>query len=99
MPLQLARQQPVQGLVDSGRAAAPQQLAQLDLLVMPQASEHGSDRSHGDAVAAVAEIVRQGGDEAKTDPRPLTIIGFKRVMLSFTCRFFSTLCPLLSLHL
>ena len=43
------------------------QVAQLDLLVMAEAAIDRARRRHPDAVAAVAEIVRQRGDEAEPD--------------------------------
>src|SRR5438067_4843159 len=71
VPLGLAGEQPNERLVHRLRTAAAQRRAKLDLLVVAQAAEDRPGRRHADAVAALAEIVRQRRDEAEADAQPV----------------------------
>src|SRR6476469_8889187 len=64
----LACDQLVERSIDGPAAPGSQHIPKFDLLVMTEAAKYGAGRRHADPVAAVAEIARQGGDEAESQP-------------------------------
>ena len=71
VPRRLAREQPVQRLVHRAFAACAQQLSQLHLLIVTEASVNGAGRGDPDTIAALAEILGHRRDETKPNGSPL----------------------------
>src|SRR5690348_438418 len=61
-------------MIDGFGPVAPQQLAQLDFLVMAEAAEDGARRRDADPVAAVAKVVRQRRDHAQANAKAIDFI-------------------------
>ena len=84
MPARLSGQKIIQRSIDRRRATLSKDLAQLDLLLMPETSVDGAGRRDAYAIASVAEVVAHGCDEAEpyscviyivVSSRPTTAMG------------------------
>src|SRR5690606_15435272 len=71
MPSRLAREQPIEKFVDCAAAFGPQGVAQLDFLIVAEASVNRPGGRDPYAVAAVAKIIGQGRDQAEADAQLL----------------------------
>src|SRR4051794_7878033 len=74
MALGFPGKEPVQRLIDRRGASAAQKVAELHPLVVSEAAEDGARCRDPDAIAAVAEIVRQRRNEAEPDAEPVHIV-------------------------
>ena len=74
MPTWLSGHKIIQRSIDRRRATLSKDLAQLDLLLMPETSVDGAGRRNAYAVASVAEVMAHGSDEAEPYPGLLHIV-------------------------
>ncbi len=74
MAFRLAGQKALQRLVDRSAPARPDQVPELDLLIMPETAIDRPRRRDPDPVATLAEIAGKGGYETKAHRQPPDVI-------------------------